>query len=66
MDEQALKKEYDENGFLVVRNFLNAEELAELTDALDRYIAETVPTLDPGDAFYENREDKSTLKQLQL
>jgi phytanoyl-CoA hydroxylase len=60
-----LKMDCDRDGFVVVRNFLAAEEVAALQQNLDRYIREVVPTLPDGDAFYEDRIRPETLKQLQ-
>lgn len=56
---------YDQNGFLVVRQFLPPEELDALQGELDRYIDEVVPTLSGFDAFYEDASRPETLKQLQ-
>lgn len=60
-----LKTDFDRDGFVIVRNFLPADELAELQANLDRYIRDVVPTLPPADAFYEDRNRPETLKQLQ-
>ena len=59
-----LKKSYDEDGFVVIRGFLDANEVAEVKLNLNRYISEIVPTLPATDAFYEDIEQKETLKQL--
>ncbi len=64
MNDQELKSEYDQNGFIVVKNFLNNQELNDLTSHLDHYIREVVPGLDKEAAFYEDPNDPSTLKQL--
>ena len=60
-----LKPTYDRDGFAVVRNFLGAPELAELTRELDRYIRAVVPALPDTAAFYLDRSRPETLKQLQ-
>ena len=60
-----LKTNCDRDGFVVVRNFLPADELEVLQQNLDRYIREVVPTLPDSDAFYEDRSRPETLKQLQ-
>ncbi|MFO0867763.1 MAG: phytanoyl-CoA dioxygenase family protein [Pirellulales bacterium] len=59
------KQQYDEDGFVVVRQFLPEGELTELRDQLDRYVREIVPTLPDQEAFYEDRTRPETLKQLQ-
>lgn len=55
---------FDEDGFVVIRGFLNAEELAELTAQIDRYILEVVPKLNSTEVFYEDKNRPETLKQL--
>jgi phytanoyl-CoA hydroxylase len=60
-----LKPAYDCDGFAVVRSFLSAPELAELTHELDRYIRAVVPTIPDTAAFYLDRSRPETLKQLQ-
>ena len=65
MELDELKPAYDRDGFAVVRSFLSAPELAELTRELDRYIRAVVPTLPETAAFYLDRSRPDTLKQLQ-
>jgi len=60
-----LKTSCDRDGFVVIRDFLAADEFAVLEQNLQRYIREIVPTLPDGDAFYEDRNRPQTLKQLQ-
>ncbi|MBS0206866.1 MAG: phytanoyl-CoA dioxygenase family protein [Planctomycetes bacterium] len=64
MDFSALKKNYDDDGFVVIRGFLPIDELEQLQSNLDRYIRDVVPQLPDGDAFYEDRTRPETLKQL--
>jgi phytanoyl-CoA hydroxylase len=59
------KTDFDRDGFVVVRNFLPPEELADLQQNLERYIRDVVPTVPESDAFYEDRTRPGTLKQLQ-
>ncbi len=59
------KPDFDRDGFAVVPQFLTGDDFAELTDNLDRYIREVVPTLPDAKAFYEGRSRPETLKQLQ-
>lgn len=63
--DQTLKAAYDRDGFVVVRQFLDASQLAELQDNLDRYVREVVPTLPATAAFYHDRNRAETLKQMQ-
>lgn len=59
------KRLFDRDGFVVVPNFLNADELSELTGELDRYIRDVVPGLSDAQAFYQDRARPETLKQMQ-
>jgi phytanoyl-CoA hydroxylase len=60
-----LKTQFDRDGYVTVRGFLPAEEFAELSRQLDRYVREVVPGLPDGDAFYDvDRSRPETLKQL--
>jgi phytanoyl-CoA hydroxylase len=65
MDATTLdKRAYDEQGFTIVRDFLDTSELKELQDNLDRYIRDIVPKLPDSDAFYVDRNQPETLKQM--
>lgn len=64
MNRHDQKQAFDRDGFLVVRQFLAGQELAELTANLDRYIREVVPTLPDSAAFYQDRARPETLKQM--
>lgn len=59
------KISYDEDGYVIVRDFLNGNDFLELVENLDRYIREVVPTVSELDAFYQDRTQPETLKQLQ-
>ena len=61
----SLKASYDRDGFVVISDFLELGELAELRDNLDRYVRDIVPTLPPTAAFYQDRSRPETLKQMQ-
>ncbi|MGE0755689.1 MAG: phytanoyl-CoA dioxygenase family protein [Pirellulaceae bacterium] len=65
MGFESLKKAYDEQGFVVVRQLLDPHELRELQSNLDRYVRDVVPTLPDTDAFYQDRSRPETLKQMQ-
>ena len=59
------RRNFDRNGFVVVRSFLPADELSELRGELDRYIQEVVPTLSTTHAFFDDPTRPETLTQLQ-
>ncbi len=58
------KSEFDTDGYTVRRGFLGATQTKEVVANLDRYIREIIPTVPPEHAFYEDKSDLSTLKQL--
>jgi phytanoyl-CoA hydroxylase len=64
MDCEAIKSAFDKDGFVAVRGFLPANELARLQENVARYIREVVPKLPDSDAFYEGKSRPTTLKQL--
>ena len=58
-------RDFDRDGFIVVRAFLTGDEFSELQTELDRFIADVVPSLSSEKAFYHERSKPETLKQLQ-
>ena len=49
------KQQFDQHGFVIVRQLLAESEFTELKQNLDRYIRDVVPGLPDGDAFYQDR-----------
>jgi len=56
---------YRTDGFAALPGFIGGDELDQLIANVDRFISEIVPNLPPEDAFYEERSDPKTLKQIQ-
>ena len=65
MAYQQFRPEFERDGYVVIRRFLDAPQLQQLRSELVRYIANVVPTLPATDAFFLDPADPSTLKQLQ-
>jgi phytanoyl-CoA hydroxylase len=65
MNYQEYHGPFQDDGFVVVRQFLPPDEFADLNANLERYIREIVPTLSDGDAFFQEPGRPETLKQLQ-
>lgn len=65
MNYQSFASAYQQDGFVIVRQFLNATELEELRTHLNRYIREVVPTLSDKHAFFDDKSRPETLKQMQ-
>ena len=59
------RKQFEVDGFVAVPGFLSRDQVAECLEHLDRFVTETVPALPSGHVFYEDKDDPSTLKQLQ-
>lgn len=55
---------YDRDGFVIVREFLAADELLTLQNELDRYIREVVPSRPSSDVFYADPANPDSLKQM--
>ncbi len=64
-EERLLQLNFRENGFIFIPGFLNEEEVALIHTHLEKLIHEKVPSMPPEHVFYENRNDLSSLKQLQ-
>lgn len=62
---ERLAGEFRLNGYVSIPGFYAGEALERLTAAKDRYIREVVPTLPQSQVYYEDKQDLSTLKQLQ-
>ncbi len=62
---ERLKQDFDNDGFVAIRSFLPPSRLEELRAELDRYIREVVPGLPDADAFYDDKNRRETLKQMQ-
>jgi phytanoyl-CoA hydroxylase len=65
MNFDRYKADFDRDGFAIVRQFLSRADWDELSNNLDRYIREVVPTLPDSDAFYVDKTRPETLKQMQ-
>lgn len=59
------RQSFDRDGFVVVHQFLPADELHELNSELQRYIQRIVPSLPSTAAFFDSPGRPETLKQLQ-
>lgn len=59
--QQAFRKD----GYVALKGFLKADEVEELLNNLQRFFHEVVPSMPTHHVFYEDQENKNTLKQLQ-
>lgn len=60
-----LKRRFDSDGYVMLRGFLSAEQVAEVAENLKRFIREVVPTMPDNHVFYEDKARRETLKQMQ-
>src|SRR5688572_14885081 len=63
---ESYKNDFARDGYMIARNFLSPQEVAELEQNLSCYIDQVVPGLPPTDAFYETKGSPETLKQMQF
>jgi len=65
MEAESLKSTFDRDGFIYLPAFLSTEQIAEIRERLDRFIAEKSAALPPEHIKYEVKEDATTLKMIQ-
>jgi len=64
-DLNALKKSFDEDGYVFIPGFLSPEELNTLNGNLQQFISEKLSSMSVNHYFYEDKNDLSSLKQMQ-
>lgn len=60
-----VKQDFDRDGFVLLKGYLSSEEAAEINGNIDRFIEEVLPKAPDTTAFYEVKEDPSSIKRLQ-
>ena len=68
MNEQyliSLKSSFDKDGYVYIPGFLSPEEVQDLNENVQRFITERMPAMSAGHYFYEDKNDATTLKQMQ-
>ncbi len=60
-----VQQRFEADGFVALQHFVDGTQLRDLLANVDRFVCEVVPRLPPEHAFYEDRNDPSTLKQIQ-
>jgi phytanoyl-CoA hydroxylase len=60
----ALKAGFDRDGFIAIRPLFDAARMAEINRELDRYLSECVPQMAPTEVYYEDKADRTTVKQM--
>jgi len=65
MNSMEIKKLFDDKGYVAVNGFLSTDKVNELIAHTDRFIKYVIPTIPSEEVYYENKEDPSSLKQIQ-
>jgi len=60
-----LKTQFDALGYVFQPSFQDTAQVAEIDSNLERFIKTVVPTLPAEQVFYEDKSDRSSLKQIQ-
>jgi len=60
-----LQQYFEADGFVALRHFVDGTQLRDLLVNVDRFVDQVVPQLPPEHAFYEDKDDPATLKQIQ-
>ncbi len=63
--QQDLLKEFNRDGYVCLRRLYDAGQMQELNSEVGRFIRDIVPSMPQEQVYYEDKSDKSTLKQLQ-
>jgi phytanoyl-CoA hydroxylase len=58
------KNEFDRDGYLTVEPLFDAAKMAEINAELDRFITERVPDMSRSEVYYEDVNDRSSIKQM--
>ena len=64
-EEKKMQQGFRRDGYVFLRQFLSAEEVAEVHESMARVVRDVVPTMPAKQVYYEDIDDPSTLKQLQ-
>ena len=65
IDYAQAQRDFRNDGYVAISGFLGPDEVADARMRVQRFIADKVPTMPASHVFYEDMNDKSTLKQLQ-
>lgn len=63
--QRKLRKDFVEDGYIFFPRFLNDEEISLVKTKISEFIEAKVETMPANEVYYENINDKGTLKQLQ-
>jgi phytanoyl-CoA hydroxylase len=61
-----LSHEFGLDGYVSIPGFFDADEVGQLRENKDRFIRDVVPTMPETEVYYDDKNDPTTLKQLQM
>lgn len=64
-DLAQLSRGFDDDGYVAIKPLFGASMMAEINGELDRYIRDVMPGMPVEEVYFEDRTDRSTLKQMQ-
>ncbi|MDG1738272.1 MAG: phytanoyl-CoA dioxygenase family protein [Paracoccaceae bacterium] len=64
-DQRNLLTDFNRDGYIAINPLLASEEMAALNLEIERFIRDVVPEMPLAKVYYENKSDKSSLKQIQ-
>ena len=64
-NNQDLQSKFDDNGYIAINPLFSIDKIEEIKIELSRYIKEVTPNVPDHHIFYENKDDKTSIKQLQ-
>lgn len=59
------RKDFERDGYIAIKPLFDADKIAEINHELARFIDTVVPTMPSSHVYYEDINDKSSLKQIQ-
>ena len=65
LDLPSLRKNFNQNGYLKVEQLYSLSEMADINDALDKFLLHGVEKMPPEQVYYETPNERSSIKQLQ-
>jgi phytanoyl-CoA hydroxylase len=60
-----LKQNFDRDGYVAIKGFLNQPQSLELISQTQRFIKDVVPNIPVEEVYFEDKADNSSLKQVQ-
>ena len=65
LNNQNLQTSFDRDGYISINPLFSLEKVEEIKNELSRYIKEVAPQVPDHHIFYEYKDDKTSIKQLQ-